>query len=121
MTRRTARFVLATGVLLVGCEGRHETRLVEAVDITSDLHHRAKAGLFLPDREPLVMRLEGPQEGPRPYFRISGDFGALWVRSNEDSKLVVYFDTPLFYSHVQVAGEAWAARMFLEWPTHPVR
>ncbi len=93
---------------------------MDAVDITSDYYHRTKAGLFQPDREPLVVEVLGEEnESPRPYFRLQGPAGDLWVRA-EDGMLVVYMDAQAFFSHWALASESYSARVFREWPVHPV-
>ena len=118
----TRSFALASAMLLCACRrGAREPEYVEAIDVTSDFYHRAKAGLFRPDREPLVLRtLAAVDPLAPPYFQVRSDLGALSVLGDERGQLVLYMDTQMFFSHVQVACESDTARVFNEWPRHPI-
>ena len=47
---------------------------VDSIDITSDLYHRTKAGIFMPDREPLVLQTLAKIRDSQPFhYTIVGD------------------------------------------------
>lgn len=93
------------------------------VDITADYYHRAKSGMFLPDREPVVLQV-GERHGPQgvPTSQLVGlelDIGTLWVEPGTNQRVVAYVDVQTFYSHFVVHAPVPYSRDFLEWPTHP--
>jgi hypothetical protein len=105
------------------------------VDLTEDLHHRLQAGLFLPEREPLVMRLTRPAPGTefeqglllpaaRTYLRFQWDRGTFDVRSDEHGAVVVHLDREAALSHLTAVVPptlAGMSRDFPEYPVHPIR
>jgi hypothetical protein len=117
--------VLACGgaCSFIACREPSEPALIDAVDLTSDLYHRTHAGIFLPDREPVVLEaLEvSPAPGGRAYFRLRGDVGDIWVKASDDRTLVVHMDARAFFAHWEVACDTPSARVFEEWPVHPVQ
>lgn len=115
-----ASTLLTSIVLLCACR-RGQPDYVDAIDVTSDLYHRARAGLFRVDREPLVLHvLSAAEPLEPPYFQLRSDMGALSVLGDQRGQLVVYMDAQMFFSHVQIACESDTARVFNEWPRHPI-
>ena len=131
---------LALIVLIVsGCQkptSDSEDSLRKPHDVTEDLYHRLKAGIFEPGKDPMVFRLvKQPnlyqrlklpfysEEAPRKMVRIFWDRGAFWVRSDDHALVVVYMDEEAIFSHVQVASlkEFSVDRRFAESRRHPVR
>ncbi|MYG05688.1 MAG: hypothetical protein F4039_01460 [Gammaproteobacteria bacterium] len=114
----------------------NEDSLGKLHDVTEDLHHRLKAGLFEPGKDPMVFRLAKQpnlyqrlklpfysEDAPHKMVRISWDRGTFWVRSDDHALVVVYMDKEAIFSHVQVATltEFSADRRFIENRRHPVR
>ena len=85
---------------------------LDDLDLTDDLYHRTNAGLFLPDREPLV-------------FDWVQDQALVWTVSAGHVKLLrdpgyrqfpVYMDWSAIASHhtVRFSSGGWPARLFRE-------
>jgi len=81
----------------------HKHRSSQPVDVTDDLFHRTSAGLFAPDREPLILRFE-PNRSLR-WNTPSGTLEFLLPRRDcipgQDSVLEIrtYLDTEALASH----------------------
>lgn len=119
--KRSAVCIAALLVAAACTRGMRGPRLVEAVDLTSDLYHRTRSGNFRPDREPValkaMLRPGVPAQGA--YFRLRSDLGTLWVKGDVRGNVVVHMDPQMFYSHWVAASSELFARIFVEWPTHP--
>jgi hypothetical protein len=119
--KRSAPWIAAL-LAAVGCTpGPRAPALVEAVDLTADLFHRTRAGIFRPDREPVVLKAMRPTGVPAPeaFFRLRSDLGSLWVKPDPRGNVVVHMDPPMFYSHWVAASSEYFSRIFVEWPVHP--
>lgn len=99
------------------------------VDITNDLHHRIKAGLLLPEKEPITLlvgtkdRLDRRFPAKGAYVRISWEGGTFWVKSDKDARLNIYMNKDTIFGHVNIAGQAGTLgvqRDFFETPVHPI-
>ena len=117
---------------VAGCHNqavRNFTDQHGGLDLTNDLHHRIKAGLLLPDKEPITLILmghDGDLEKPAPgsYARFSWDGGTFWVKADDLARVNVYCNRSTVYGHIQIAGGTGSLgvqRDFFENPTHPVR
>ncbi len=110
--------------LSFGCEAEPEgsVRPFEAIDLTSDLFHRAQSGMFAPDREPVFLRTQHPigPESKRHDFEFHSDFGSFWIRPDARGRAVVYMDPQMFFSHWAASNDLPFARTFTEWPKHPL-
>lgn len=100
----------------------------EVLDLTDDLYHRIKAGLFSPASEPLVLRLRKmePSLGapvPDEYVTFTRDEGSFAVRTDERGAVVVHLDVEAALSHLKVSAgpEYGIVREFEEDPRHPIR
>jgi len=101
----------------------------EPLDLTDDLYHRIKAGLFQPTREPLVLRLTRAGEDGREvpargeYAMFSRDEGSFGVRSDDHGAIVVHMDMEAALSHLSVntPRDRGLVREFHEDPRHPIR
>ena len=113
-----------------------ESTLGAETDITEDLYHRLKAGLFEPGRHPVICRilknshplhkLRIPfysEEAPHEMVRFSWERGSFWVKSNDRALVVIYMDVEATYSHVQMATlERFNnSREFRKRYEHPIR
>lgn len=101
------------------------------LDLTDDLYHRIKAGLFVPECEPLVIRASShPEEGEEPhsvaheYFRFEWHLGRFDVRTSATGIIALHADREALLSHLRI----WSprlhhdmAREFLHYPSHPIR
>jgi hypothetical protein len=90
-------------------------------DVTEDLHHRLKAGIFKPGIDPFVCQILKPtsifnfratfrlgprlkfQAVPRQKVRLSWDRGAFHIESDDQARVVIYMDEESTFSHVQIA------------------
>lgn len=99
------------------------------LDLTDDLYHRLKAGLFVPQCEPLLLRtsqLGGPSEGqpaPGEYLTFAREGGTFAVRSDRRGAVVAHLDREAALSHMTVTTrpDCGLAREFEERPRHPLR
>jgi len=100
------------------------------LDLTNDLYHRTKAGLFRPDREPVVLQMARSNRAigravpvPGEYLSMRWDEGSLAVKGDAVGQVVVYMNAVAFYGHFQIESPSscdGAIRHFSVWPTHPV-
>jgi hypothetical protein len=101
------------------------------LDLTDDLYHRLKAGLFVPECEPLVIRASShPEEDEEPrsvaheYYRFEWHLGRFDVRTSETGVIVLHADREALLSHLRIWSPALhhsMAREFLHYPAHPIR
>lgn len=100
-----------------------------ALDLTDDLYHRIKAGLFVPGREPLVLRAHrasGARLGdpaPGEYLTFQREGGSFGVRADRRGAVVVHMDRESALSHLVVTTQPGCdpVREFHERPRHPIR
>ncbi|MCG8462487.1 MAG: hypothetical protein MI919_39890 [Holophagales bacterium] len=130
--RVVSRWLVALVVssIVVGCAAPPPSFRGVGIDVTEDLYHRMRAGLFLPDREPLICRLYhlGSQPGDRPRLaphsalRVSWELGSFQVRSDGHGQVVLYLDEMAAWGHLRLttSERVSVARSFLEYPVHPV-
>lgn len=101
------------------------------LDVTVDLYHRLRSGVFDPEREPLVLSLvsnplpTAPEAGlPDLPLRITTELGSLRVRSNGSGRVVLYMPGGTAFSHLRVAPSlrsTTVTREFHRRPSHPIR
>lgn len=139
---KTSRLVLVPAVALltlgaaqdpaqlVDEETARSGEFVFPVDLTEDLYHRILAELFVPDSEPLGLRLLKPdvQGNPVPagahYLRFEWEQGTFDVRSDRNGLIAVHMDFEASMSHLTAVVPpdlASMSREFTEFPTHPLR
>lgn len=98
------------------------------IDVTEDFHHRMQSGALNLQKEPLVIApLSNDQKSlvkmKNSYLRMSWELGSFWVKSNEESLVVMYWNSDVIYGHVQIASAEQGStfRHFLPNPIHPVQ
>lgn len=105
-------------------------------DLTEDLYHRLKSGIFEVGKDPVVCRLIENQgvidlgkglfrlkKVPGKVVRVSWERGSFRVRSNDHGSVVIHMDAEAIYSHVHVSppsGIGLGLRFFehIEHPIH---
>lgn len=106
-------------------ERRGRSDALAGIDVTDDLHHRMRAGLFRPDREPLVVSLltaAGETEGtPGAQLRITTELGSMRVRNDESGHVVLYMNGETVSSHLRITPLAGCTSEFARDVRHPVR
>ena len=122
---------LAAIVVLVFIKGGCEKKTAEdsnvfgnGRDVTEDLHHRLKAGMFDPSTDPFVCEIISIRgKVPHGIVRISWDRGTFRVRSDDLGKVVMYMDEEAVFSHVQIAPRKGLelSVQFREFHHHPIR
>ena len=124
--RRGKQLTLLIGIIVLisaGCENKTDDirAFGKAKDITEDLHHRLKAGMFEPGVDPFICQiLKVPfvasvrsvlglktrlrmQSAPHQVVRISWDRGTFRVKADDLAHIVIYMDDEVLFSHVQIA------------------
>lgn len=84
-------------------------------DITEDLYHRLKAGLFRVETDAVIAhivkkgnlysKLRLPfysKSAPHKMVRVSWERGSFWVKSDDQALVVIYMDTEAAFSHVHL-------------------
>ena len=115
--------LLAVGLVL-GAQAQQPA----ALDLTDDLYHRIRAGLFRPEAEPVVLRVErtvstGAVPVAGEYVHFAWDQARFAVRTTPRGTVVVHMDRELALSHVTVTVPLRfdLTREFDEYPVHPIR
>ena len=87
-------------------------------DLTEDMYHRLKAGLFEPENDPMIAEIirkksKNPfhkigfpfysNKAPHTMVRLSWERGSFWVKSDDHAYIVIYMDMEATFSHVQLA------------------
>lgn len=85
-------------------------------DITEDLHHRLKAGIFEVGKDPVIAQIIKNKSiydffklpfyseiAPHTMVRVSWDRGTFWVKSDDHAHVVIYMDMEATYSHVHLS------------------
>lgn len=107
----------------------------KAKDVTEDLYHRIKAGMFEPGIDPYVCRVMGNvtmthfnsisrvryQKVRHSIVRISWERGAFRVKGDDMARVIIYMDEEALFSHVQVAApkQFGLTVEFREYQVHP--
>ena len=106
------------------------------VDVTEDLYHRLKAGLFEAGKDPVICEINQHSSLPQklrfpfhsskaPYtmIRVAWERGSFWVESDDRALVVIYMDPEAIFSHVQITTlEGFGAtRQFRYRAEHPIR
>ncbi len=102
------------------------------LDLTDDLYHRIKAGLFVPECEPLLCGVEQRHDSAREtgegilgFLEIEWEEWRFAVAADEISESVVLYMSPeIVFGHIRIRPSGrgtGVARWFLPWPYHPVR
>lgn len=122
---------LAGLVVLVFITGGCEKKAAEDIhafgnkkDVTEDLHHRLKAGMFDPGIDPFVCEVSGKGgKVSHSIVRVSWDRGSFRVRSDDLGHVVIYMDEEAIFSHVQMAPLKGfiLTSQFNEFRLHPIR
>lgn len=111
--------VQITALLINGCQdSRFNTTsptFGHSSDITEDLYHRLKAGLFEPEKDAVIAHIQKTRnffhklrlpfydnDAPHTMVRISWDRGSFWVKSDDHAYVVIYMDAEAIFSHVQI-------------------
>lgn len=108
-----------TAILISGCQSPISdsyTTFGQTSDITEDLYHRLKAGLFEIGKDPVIcrvvkksnlyQRLRLPfysERAPHKMVRVFWERGSFWVKSDDHALVVIYMDVEATFSHVQIA------------------
>lgn len=86
-------------------------------DVTEDLYHRLRAGIFEIGKDPLICELI-PQRvwrlgipfkhrtGSNETLRITWERGSFWVQSDDHALVVVYLDEETVFNHIEVTPTA---------------
>lgn len=120
-------FLLVFIILIVcGCERKTaDVRAFGRVkDVTEDLYHRLKAGMFDPATDPFICAVRGSsRKVPYGIVRISWDRGTFRVRADDHGKVVIYMNEETVFSHVQMATlkEFRLTPQFSEFHQPPIR
>ncbi|QDU66957.1 hypothetical protein [Engelhardtia mirabilis] len=100
------------------------------VDLTEDFYHRYRAGLFVPESEPLVMRATTLDDdgdvimAGGKYLRFTWDQGTFDVRIDRNGLVVLHMDDQAAMSHLTTVlppTVSSMAREFPEYPNHPIQ
>lgn len=139
MTLVLVILVQITALLMSGCKNPMSDipyLLGHNIDVTEDLHHRLKAGLFEAGKDPVIceinrysnlyQKLRLPfynDKAPHTMIRVSWERGSFWVRSDDKALVVIYMDAEAIFSHVQITTlEGFgSARQFRYTAEHPIR
>ena len=122
------RMALLTGIIALlwcGCKNKPEDihAFGKVKDVTEDLYHRLKAGMFEPGTDPFVCQIvEIPnvsissistflrmkpslrrKKVPHQVARISWERGTFRVQTDDLGRVVIYMDEEVLFSHVQIA------------------
>lgn len=97
-------------------------------DITEDLHHRLKAGMFEPGKDPFFIRIRTRARSgkPRPavgnFVHFSWENGSFSVKVDEGAAVVMYMDAEAIFSHINFATDRRydAGTLYSEFPQRPV-
>ena len=145
--RQSKRINLAFKVLVVllcivalglsGCqELPSDTGVIwgESKDVTEDLYHRLKSGIFEIRKDPLVCKLisnSSPKlrlpfkrkAGAYKMARISWERGSFSVKSDDHALIVIYLDEEAVLNHIQIAPVKGfqLVRQFRLLIRHPIR
>lgn len=113
LCKRLAFFTIIVVFLLGGCHKSTDIRdtFGKQKDLTEDLYHRLKAGMFKVGEEPIVCQIVETLEAsslklktvPHVITRISWERGTFRVQSDDLGRVVIYMDEETLFSHVQVA------------------
>lgn len=80
-----------------------------AKDISDDLYHRLRSGLFVPERDPVILQLfKNRAKAPGETVRITWERGSLRVKTDRNAHVVVFMDRETISSHVNVFGPDYA-------------
>ena len=105
-------------------------------DITEDLHHRLRAGLFEVGKDPVIAHIiKKPnvysslglpfysELAPYTMVRVSWERGSFWVKSDDHALVVIYMDMEATYSHVHLStlDGFRSYRGFRQTIKHPIR
>ena len=117
-------FLVAFVILIgAGCEKKTEDihAFGKSKDVTEDLYHRLKAGMFDPGTDPFVCKVvEVPhfssmsalfrrisiirvKKIPRQIIRVSWERGSFRVQSDDQARVVIYMDEETIFGHVQLS------------------
>lgn len=125
-------------LLCIGCQELPEApqRFGKEKDLTEDLYHRLKSGIFEVGKDPVVCRLIENQrvidmekgifkikKVPNKVVRVSWERGSFRVRSDDNGSVIIHMDNEAVYSHVIVSppeGIGLGLR-FYEHIEHPIR
>lgn len=86
------------------------------IDITENIYHRLKAGLFEIKKDPVILRVvKKPaqdtkffhpldlKKAPHTMVRVSWELGSFFVKSDNRALVVIYLNNEAALSHIQVA------------------
>lgn len=107
-----------TMLILSGCQ--NPTPDTSAVwgyefDVTEDLYHNLEAGLFEPEKDPVICHIKKKnlykklrfpiysEKAPHKMVRVSWERGSFWVKSDDHALVVIYMDPEATFSHVRIA------------------
>jgi hypothetical protein len=101
------------------------------LDLTDDLYHRIRAGLFVPECEPLLIRSTDHAEGAEPtvalagvWYRFDGHMGSFELETSASGAIVVHANREALLSHLTITSPRFhhsMTREFLQYPSHPMR
>ena len=122
-----AMFLQIIVIFMSGCQdpiSKGSPTLGHEIDITEDLYHRLKAGLFEAGKDPVICRIvknphylfrkikipfygsgkshHNEQGAPHKMVRVSWERGSFWVKSDDHALIVIYMDVETVYSHVHI-------------------
>ena len=112
-------------LILSSCD---EPELGEVQDITEDLHHRLKAGMFEPGKDPFFIRIRtrGRRGKSQPavgnFVHFSWENGSFSVKVDEGAAVVMYMDAEAIFSHINFSTDRRynAGTLYAEYPRRPV-
>ncbi len=132
-------FVQITLLILSGCQPPTSNTYIDlgpGIDISENIYHRLKAGLFEIRKDPVILRvMKKPTPGtkilhprdletaPHKMVRISWELGSFFVESDDSALVVIYLNKQAAFSHIQVTPlEGFNLNQhFRESVQHPIR
>ena len=96
-------------LLLAACDDEKPAAFGHAKDISDDLYHRLRSGLFVPERDPVILQVfKNRSKAPGEILRVSWERGSMRVKTDRNAHLVVFMDREAISSHVNVTGPDYA-------------
>lgn len=104
--------------ILSGCQTPTSNTYIDlghGIDISENIYHRLKAGLFEIRKDPVILRvMKKPtlktkifhprdlETAPHKMVRISWELGSFFVKSDDRALVVIYLNKEAAFSHIQV-------------------
>jgi len=106
-------------VVLAGLDARKRfvgegkgVRRAGGLDISANLYHRVQAGLFLPDREPLVLDAAKARAKPLLWRTPSGSFELMPTSRGADLRIFMDWEAVSSHHWIRSRDGGYPARIF---------